>query len=66
MRALSRSSLFRLTQLLTTFCNHTTKDKVHLIEAEMNSLEYRLNEAKASYAAAITSARCSRFVHEQG
>lgn len=55
--------------LLKASAQHSTwnfRNKVHLIEAEMNSLEFRLNEAKASYAAAITSARCSRFVHEQG
>ena len=40
--------------------------KVHLLEAEINSNEAKLNEARASYAAAITSARCSRFIHEQG
>ena len=40
--------------------------KVHLLEAENFSFHGNHEEAKASYAAAITSARCSRFIHEQG
>ncbi|KAL7546858.1 hypothetical protein ACHAWF_010187 [Thalassiosira exigua] len=39
--------------------------QVHLLEAEHFSFLGNHEEAKASYAAAITSARCSRFVHEQ-
>mmetsp|Transcript_19299 Transcript_19299/g.46304 ORF Transcript_19299/g.46304 Transcript_19299/m.46304 type:complete len:1293 (+) Transcript_19299:334-4212(+) len=42
------------------------RNKVHLLEAEFFSLEGRDEDAKHSYAAAITSARCSRFIHEQG
>mmetsp|Transcript_7945 Transcript_7945/g.17919 ORF Transcript_7945/g.17919 Transcript_7945/m.17919 type:complete len:1329 (+) Transcript_7945:91-4077(+) len=42
------------------------RNKVHLLEAENFSFQGNNEEAKASYAAAITSARCSRFVHEQG
>mmetsp|Transcript_32764 Transcript_32764/g.60006 ORF Transcript_32764/g.60006 Transcript_32764/m.60006 type:complete len:400 (+) Transcript_32764:1475-2674(+) len=42
------------------------RNKVRLLEAELQSFEKRNDEAKESYAAAITSARCSRFVHEQG
>ena len=30
------------------------------------SFEGKYDQAKASYAAAITAARCSRFIHEQG
>lgn len=41
-------------------------NKVHLLEAENYSFLGNHEEAKASYAAAITSARCSRFIHEQG
>ena len=40
--------------------------QVHLLEAEMFSHEGKDEEAKASYAAAISSARRSRFIHEQG
>lgn len=36
------------------------------MEAEIFSGEGEHEKAKASYAAAITSARCSRFIHEQG
>jgi len=42
------------------------RNKVHLLEAENFSYQNDHEEAKASYAAAITSARCSRFIHEQG
>ncbi|KAL7543351.1 hypothetical protein ACHAXR_012671 [Thalassiosira sp. AJA248-18] len=41
------------------------RNKVHLLEAENFSFQGNHDEAKASYAAAITSARCSRFIHEQ-
>ncbi|KAL7548021.1 hypothetical protein ACHAWF_011302 [Thalassiosira exigua] len=41
-------------------------NKAHLLEAEIFSREGRSEEAKASFAAAISSARSSRFVHEQG
>ena len=40
--------------------------QVHLLEAENFSFQGNHEEAKASYAAAITSARCSRFINEQG
>ena len=39
---------------------------MNLLEAEIFSREGRNEEAKASYAAVITSARCSRCIHEQG
>ena len=39
--------------------------QLHLLEAENFSFHNNHEEAKASYAAAITSARCSRFIHEQ-
>jgi len=42
------------------------KSKVHLLEAEFFSFHGNCEEAKASYAAAVTSARSSRFIHEQG
>lgn len=42
------------------------QNKVHLLEAEMFSFEKRYDEARTSYAAAITSSCASRFVHEQG
>ncbi|KAL9182253.1 hypothetical protein ACHAXT_012905 [Thalassiosira profunda] len=42
------------------------RNKAHLLEAENFSFHNNHEDAKASYAAAITSARCSRFVHEQG
>jgi len=41
-------------------------NKVHLLEAETFSREGKYKQAKASYASAIASARCSSFVHEQG
>ena len=40
--------------------------QVHLLEAESFSRLGNHGKAKASYAAAIASARSSRFVHEQG
>jgi len=42
------------------------RNKVHLLEAELFSFRGKHEEAKASYAAAISSAQCSRFIHEQG
>jgi len=40
--------------------------QVHLLEAEQFSFQNRNNEAQASYAAAIDTARSSGFIHEQG
>jgi hypothetical protein len=40
--------------------------QVHLLEAEQFSLQNHNSEAQASYAAAISSARSSGFIHEQG
>merc|ERR1711957_1075057 len=42
------------------------RNKVFLLEAEMLSFEKRNDEARSSYAAAISSSCSSRFVHEQG
>ena len=42
------------------------RNKVFLLQAELFSLECKNDEARAAYAAAITSARASRFIHEQG
>jgi len=42
------------------------QNKVFLLEAEMFSFEGKDVDAKASYAAAITSSASSRFIHEQG
>ena len=42
------------------------RNKVFLLQAELYSLECKNDEARAAYAAAITSARASRFIHEQG
>ncbi|KAL7529302.1 hypothetical protein ACHAXR_002888 [Thalassiosira sp. AJA248-18] len=41
-------------------------NKVHLLEAELSSFEGKDQEAKSSYAAAMTSSRSSRFIHEHG
>jgi hypothetical protein len=40
--------------------------QVHLLEAEQFSYHCNDNKAKESYAAAISSARSSGFIHEQG
>ena len=40
--------------------------QVHLLEAENFSFQGNHEEAKASYTAAISSARCSRIINEQG
>ena len=42
------------------------RNKVFLLEAEMLSFEEKNDEAKHSYAAAISSSRSSRFIHEEG
>jgi len=64
LRAMSRNAIKVLKAAKShsgwNFCN-----KVHLLEAESFSCHGHEEEAKASYAAAIISARCSRFVHEQ-
>lgn len=49
----------------TAYSRWNFRNKVHLLEAENFSFHNNHEEAKASYAAAITSARCSRFIHEQ-
>eukprot|EP00578_Thalassiosira_sp_NH16_P001854 CAMPEP_0181137228 /NCGR_PEP_ID=MMETSP1071-20121207/33599_1 /TAXON_ID=35127 /ORGANISM="Thalassiosira sp., Strain NH16" /LENGTH=1245 /DNA_ID=CAMNT_0023223979 /DNA_START=76 /DNA_END=3809 /DNA_ORIENTATION=- len=46
--------------------SHNFSSKVYLLEAEMNSFEKKYDEARSSYAAAITSSCSSRYVHEQG
>ena len=48
--------------VILTFGRH----QLHLVEAELSSYEGKNKKAKASYAAAITSARSSGFIHEQG
>jgi len=47
-------------------CPWNFRNKVILLEAEMHSFEKRNEQARISYAAAIASARSSRFTHEQG
>jgi hypothetical protein len=42
------------------------RNKVFLLEAELQSHRGNKDEARTTYAAAITSARASRFIHEQG
>ncbi|KAL3817372.1 hypothetical protein ACHAXA_005007 [Cyclostephanos tholiformis] len=42
------------------------QNKVHLLEAEMFSLQNKISEACTSYVAAISSASSSGFIHEQG
>ena len=42
------------------------RNKMYLLEAELFSFEGKKEEASASYAAAITASRSSRFVHELG
>mmetsp|Transcript_29918 Transcript_29918/g.63460 ORF Transcript_29918/g.63460 Transcript_29918/m.63460 type:complete len:393 (-) Transcript_29918:234-1412(-) len=41
-------------------------NKVYLLDAELHSFERRYEEAKSSYAAAITSSCTSGYVHEHG
>ncbi len=42
------------------------RNKKFLVQAEMHSYEGKIDEAEASYGAAIMAARASKFVHEQG
>ena len=42
------------------------RNKIHLLEAQLQSSEGNNEKAKESYAAAISCARYSRFIHEQG
>ena len=42
------------------------QNKLHLLEAELYSSQWRNDEAKIAYNAAIESARASNFNHEQG
>lgn len=42
------------------------RNKVHLLQAQILSHEGRNDEAGASYGSAITSARSSGFIHEEG
>eukprot|EP00584_Thalassiosira_punctigera_P010333 CAMPEP_0172526094 /NCGR_PEP_ID=MMETSP1067-20121228/1094_1 /TAXON_ID=265564 ORGANISM="Thalassiosira punctigera, Strain Tpunct2005C2" /NCGR_SAMPLE_ID=MMETSP1067 /ASSEMBLY_ACC=CAM_ASM_000444 /LENGTH=1314 /DNA_ID=CAMNT_0013309531 /DNA_START=85 /DNA_END=4029 /DNA_ORIENTATION=- len=65
MKAVPRSALKAL-KIFAGCSRWNFQNKVHLLEAGIFSHEGRNAEAKASYAAAITSARSSRFIHEQG
>jgi len=47
-------------------CPFNCANKVHLLEAEFHSFEKRNEDARKSYANAISSAESSKFVHEQG
>ncbi len=40
--------------------------KIHLLEAEIFSATDKKDKAKVSFCAAISAARSSKFVHEQG
>lgn len=42
------------------------KNKAFLVQAEIHSHEGKVDEAEAAYGAAITTARASNFIHEQG
>ncbi len=42
------------------------KNKAFLVQAEIHSHEGKVDEAEAAYGAAITAARASNFIHEQG
>ena len=42
------------------------RNKVLLLQGEMHSHEGKIDEAEAAYGAAITSARASKFIHEEG
>ncbi len=45
---------------------YVTLSQVHLLEAEQFSFEKRIIEAQKSYDAAISTARSSGFIHEEG
>ena len=56
-----------LIQLFKSHClSGNIISQVHLLEAEVFSCEGSNEEAKESYAAAISSAQFSRFIQEQG
>lgn len=42
------------------------RNKVFLLQGELHSNEGKIDEAEAAYGAAITSARASNFIHEEG
>jgi hypothetical protein len=42
------------------------RNKVLLLQGELHSHEGKIDEAEASYGAAITAARASKFIHEEG
>ena len=42
------------------------RNKSFLLQAEIHSNDGKIDEAEAAYGAAITAARASKFVHEQG
>merc|ERR1712194_839034 len=65
LRAIPKSAI-KVLKAANSHSQWNFRNKVHLLEAESFSLLGNHGEAKASYAAAIISARSSRFVHEQG
>ena len=65
LRTIPRAAISAL-KTLTSNSEWNFRNKVHLLEAESSSFNGRHQEAAASYAAAIASARSSRFIHEEG
>jgi len=65
LRTIPKNAITAL-KTATSHSRWNFRNKVHLLEAENFSFHGNHEEAKASYAAAITAARCSRFIHEQG
>ena len=55
-----------LLQIAMELSPRNWRSKLFLLEAEFNSFEGNDSDAKASYAAAITAARSSRYIHEHG
>ena len=55
-----------LTKILVSSLPTSTSTKVHLLEAEMHSLNNYPDKARISYDAAIKAAQSSKFIHELG
>jgi len=60
------SSALKVMRDMRDKCSWNYQNKVHLLEAELFSATDKKDKARASFNAAISTARSSKFVHEQG
>ena len=65
LKQVSKDAIFALSEA-AELSRWNYRSKAILLQAELHSHEGKVDEAEAAYGAAITAARASNFVHEQG